>query len=471
MPTRRWQWSLLLGAVFAACESSPEPIIVVVTPTPIEVAVSAPTAQPTPAQTSPTVTSSPVHAPALQPAVIHLSPLAPKPTPALTSTPARVVSVPAGIVYSDESGIWLVESASQPRKIIDNPRALLSPDRQWTIYRDCNCGDQAILMHLTTGYTRTVSHDLRYAVWSPDSRSLYYTLPDENRLTDIWVEDVATGLRRKLTKTSNLYESQLLIWSPRPEVLVFYTTPGFPDGAGWIGYLTVTQADGSNYEVVSREPVSSPAALSPDGYTIAYATYGEETSSVPWYYRLGSQPKRFPWQDFGLAGFKNMGFSSPSWSNDGRRIAWWMWSYDDNHQQKFRGIGLFDLEAGKVTLLDNFFQMVPDGWPQAVEWGADGKRIVFFGGRQQSESFGDWGEFGIWTADADGSHVRHLIGLHSEWNPCDWAWQPDGGWLAFNCRHTDLAPGIWLVEIETGRLLKTNLPPGAEVRDWIRFER
>jgi hypothetical protein len=51
--------------------------------------------------------------------------------------------------------------------------------------------------------------------------------------------------------------------------------------------------------------------------------------------------------------------------------------------------------------------------------------------------------------------------------PCDWVWQPDGQWLAISCRENqDILSGIWLAELETGKLLKTTLPDNAQIRGW-----
>ncbi len=146
-----------------------------------------------------------------------------------------------------------------------------------------------------------------------------------------------------------------------------------------------------------------------------------------------------------------------------------MWSYDEHNKELFHGIGIFDLESGTAALLDNFAEVVLDGWPDTVNWSRDGKRIAFFGGRQQSEKFGDLGEFGIWTAKADGSRLRRLIDLKIDYNVCDWAWQPDGQWLAISCReHPEILSGIWLAELDTGKLLKTDLPDDVQIRDWVR---
>ncbi len=332
----------------------------------------------------------------------------------------------------------------------------------------CICDGHYQLVDLSTGRSQDLGSELGDAQWSPDSRYFYYTLRDKNNLTDIWVEEVATGKRRNLTSTPDRYEDLPLTWPQNSDILAFYSTPGIPDGEGWIGYLTIMRADGTGYQVISQQGVSSPAAFSPDGRTIAYVTYEtikhatyEESVAVPWYYRVGAEPQRFPWQNFGLAQFKTMDFSSPAWSPDGQKIAWWIGSGERDGYVS--GIGIFDLKLGQIVWLNNFVGEQAEGW-NSVDWSPDGKRVLFFGGRKSGN---DYGEFGIWAGNIDGTHIRRLIETDNVWNACRWIWRPDGQWLAFQCDDTKVGSGIWLIELETGKLLKTNLPDDAQIHDWV----
>jgi Tol biopolymer transport system component len=382
-----------------------------------------------------------------------------------------MVAAPPGLIYSDSKGQWKIATDGRPTLIMTATNLLVSPDGQWALYKSCNCGGMETLMNLTTGYTRTLQYGSWEAVWSSDSRYLYYTLNDKNNLADIWAEEVATGKRRNLTNTPDRYEDPPLVWSQNPDVLVFYSTPGIPDGEGWIGFLTIMKTDGTGYKVVSNDGVISPAALSPDGHTIAYVTYETiahathtEYVVVPWYYRVGSQPQRFPWKSFGLSNLKDVYFSSPAWSPDGLQLAWRLThfaQYGVENDKTVTGVAVFDLVRGTSHLWLDFTQEGPQGW-NTPSWDAKGKRLLFFGQKDNGASSG------LWLGDLQTGKVHLLTSLKSSYNVCDWAWQPDGQWLAISCReHSETLSGIWLAELETGKLLKTNLPDDAQIRGWV----
>jgi hypothetical protein len=416
---------LLLGAL-TAC-STPLELVPSVTVTPTAIALSTSTSLTVaPATRTPlplpsfAPTPLPTHIATRRSTVVSESAsVRPTKVPTSTPKPITVVAAPPGMIYSDNEGQWQIAAGGRS-KSVNTPESVQAP-------------------------------------------YFYYASVNKNNLTDIWAEEVATSKRRNLTNTPDRYEDPPLAWPQNPDILLFYSTPGMPDGAGYIGELTIMHTDGTGYQVVSQKDVSSPAAFSPDGRTIAYAIYAD-SNPAPWFYRVGSQPQRFPWKNFGLEHFKTMGFSSPSWSPDGRKIAWWMWSYDEYNKELFDGIGLFDLEKGYVALLDDFSQFVPDGWPSAVEWSPNGERVLFFaqhlqGQEQQTD--------GIWIANADGRNLRQLFSVGDVWYSCHWAWQPDGLWFAISCSDPEFGPGIWLAKLETGKLLKTNLPDDAQIRGWV----
>jgi len=96
----------------------------------------------------------------------------------------------------------------------------------------------------------------------------------------------------------------------------------------------------------------------------------------------------------------------PSWSPDGRRIAF------------SRPIGGQDFDLGVLTLGARAPRPLTDGpegdnWP---EWSPDGRLIAF----SRDE--------GLWLMKADGSSPRQVTRAGGEH-----AWSPDGRWLGYNC--------------------------------------
>lgn len=401
----------------------------------------------------------------------------PTKTPTITPTSVPVVAAPPGLIYSADKGQWRIAANGKPTQIVTGTSSLLSPNGQMAIKApdcyNCVCDEGYQLVDLNTGKSRKLPFDYRLIEWSPDSRYIYYiTNGNSEKLSDIWRWDVATGDNRNLTRTPDRDEGWwLYTWPQRPDTLVFYSTDGFADGEGWIGFLTIMKTDGTGYKVVSNNGVTSPAALSPDGRTIAYATNEtivhvayDEYVHVPWYYRIGSQSQRFPWRSFGLSNLKDIYFSSPSWSPDGLQLAWrltYFAHYGVENDKTVTGVAVFDLERGTSHLWLNFTQEGLQGW-DAPSWDDKGKHLLFFGQKE------DGAPYGLWLGDLQTGKVRLLIPLKSSYNVCDWAWQPDGQWLAISCReHPEILSGIWLAELETGKLLKTNLSDDAQIRGWV----
>ncbi len=287
-------------AISTSTSAEPTAIVISTLASPIVASVlSTPFARPLS-----TATSRPVYDPTQRPKNTSTpTDTPPTPTSTIAPTSVSVVAAPPGLVYSDGKGQWQVAANGRPALIITGTNLLPSPNGQMAIKAPdcCNCVCDAgyQLVDLKTGKSRNLPFDYLEAEWAADNRYIYYTTKrDRDKLSDIWRWDVVTGENRNLTHTPDRDEWWLSIWPQRSDTLVFYSTEGFVDGAGYVGYLTIMRTDGSSYQIVSHRDVSSPAAFSPDGQTITYAVY-EETDPSPWYYRVGAQPQRFPWKNLG----------------------------------------------------------------------------------------------------------------------------------------------------------------------------
>ena len=96
------------------------------------------------------------------------------------------------------------------------------------------------------------------------------------------------------------------------------------------------------------------------------------------------------------------GDQDPRWSPDGRKIAFWSGTENDE--------GVYTVNPDGTDR-----QLLGDG--EYPTWSPDGKRIVFDSARGD----GDWF---VYVMDADGSHVRRVnTGTYAGWYP---AWTPSG---------------------------------------------
>jgi Tol biopolymer transport system component len=135
----------------------------------------------------------------------------------------------------------------------------------------------------------------------------------------------------------------------------------------------------------------------------------------------------------------------PAWSPDGQTILYAVWdpTPEDEHTSALRAM---DPDGSHPRLLVRGTR--GQAWAREAAWSPDGRQIAYTArlGRD---------EMGIWVMDADGSHRRLLThGAEAYVGP---VWLPDG--IAFTrVAYRDLQPSIWIMDADgrNPRLLTRN---------------
>lgn len=124
----------------------------------------------------------------------------------------------------------------------------------------------------------------------------------------------------------------------------------------------------------------------------------------------------------------------PAWSHDGRWIAY---TTDAGGEQQ---IAVRPAEGGAERVLTSF----PAGYRFAPVWSPADDRIAF------SDS-----DHRLWIVDVAGGAPREVA--QSDWAEIhDYAWAPDGRWLAYSRNESNRRSGIWLYSLERARSVRVS---------------
>jgi Tol biopolymer transport system component len=339
----------------------------------------------------------------------------PSPTqPALpTSTPTTAVTLPPaaptpGLVFikvgndAASLGLWIVQADGQSKQLSTKSNPRLSPDQKQVVY-------------------------------------------SENG--DIWLTDLGTGKNINLTRTNDKVETDYQWWPARPGIIVFHYQ--FKNDIQPIaGYPATVKTDGTNYLVIDEEIGSnSPAALSPDGQSIAY-----DRGGIPWVYNFTGGmmpifPKSFP-EKYRIA-------TNPAWSPDSRKIAWQLFG-DQTGSNGWSGVAVLDLDTLQVMLLHRYTVLGgSDVGNYHLAWSSDGTWLAV---ANQTELAQD-GKVSLWVMRPDGSEEHHIgNGDHP-------VWSPDGEALIFLA-----TSGVFAVKTGEWNPYQVTLPADSQVIDWVKLK-
>lgn len=312
----------------------------------------------------------------------------PMPTP--TSKPAGIAP-PSGLIYTIGKDLWQVDSDGKAVLLLEQFFDYLSAD-----------GDSAI--------------DLKGSPF----------------LDEMWLIDLTTGQQHNLTEKLGRSLCCIAQWPGRPDTILFGSWPLQNVGRN-SGYLSAIQADGSGFKILDDQNTFAGApAPSPDGAAIAYSS-----GSTGMIYQLGSVPRPFEPDSFGLTVDY---LRSPSWSPDGKKMAWAAVRGD-----RF-GFGIFDLAKHTAEWIHSY--PPTNDWIPAPIWSPDGQWLALPVNNDDST------KRELWVVPVRAPHEEHLL----ESGVMFPVWSPDSRWLV---------SGNALYEVGTWQPKLLDLPPDAEVVAWI----
>ena len=248
---------------------------------------------------------------------------------------------------------------------------------------------------------------------------------DRDRNAEIYLMDDDGKNQRNLTNHPDWDASPS--WSPDGTRIAFISDRDghVRKGGVWTTFeIYVMDADGGNQQNLTNDPkADSSPSWSPDGKRIAFMSdrdrlldiHGFPTSEIYVMDADGENPQNLT--------NNRHDDSSPSWSPDGKRIVFM--SYRDGHF-----IGDFEEITSEIYVMD------ADGGNQQrltenrkndelPSWSPDGTRIVF-----SSDRKGDFVNYEIYVMDDDGGNLQRLTeNRKNDWSP---SWSPDGKRIAFS---------------------------------------
>ena len=257
---------------------------------------------------------------------------------------------------------------------------------------------------------------------------------------EIYVMAINGGNQQRLT--NNPKNDLLPSWSPDGKRIVFMSNRDGHVHAihGWSTYeIYVMDADGGNPQNLTNDPRDDwYPSWSPDGNRIAFSARDRDKAE-----HLNYEIYVMDADGANLQRLTNDRHHDryPSWSPDGKRII-----FSSKREGHFRGeagityeLYVMDTDGGNEQRLTE--NRKNDSFPS---WSPDGKRIAF-----SSDRKGDLQNSEIYVMDADGRNPQRLT--ENRRFDEDPSWSPDGERIAFwSNREAENNPDIYVMDADGG---------------------
>ncbi len=229
-------------------------------------------------------------------------------------------------------------------------------------------------------------------------------------------------------------------WSPDGIHMALEVIRGFEQGCPWFDYgsdlvvLDATAPSSVPWRVLTTNGFSKSPSWSPDGKRIAYLQQSALFSESDIYIidAGGGVPVRVT----SKSGF----YSQPRWSPDGARLAFSEFTWYDESSE------IFVIDANGTRLTNVTRHTAYDADPS---WSPDGVHLVFVSDR---DGGGASSRSNVFVVDVDGSNVKRLAATGN--NSASPAWSPDGRYILFSSW-----PAIYLMNADGSSLVKLTTPP------------
>jgi len=280
-----------------------------------------------------------------------------------------------------------------------------------------------------------------YPMWSPDSKWIYW-VTDVDGTFNIWRMDLEGKRRTQLTfhkedgvrAPSISRDGSVIAYERGADLYVVRTAGGKPRR------LQVFAPTDPKVNLVETKTFTSKAtemAVSPDGQEIAFVVRGE-IFVMP---EKGGKARRVtnsPARDFQI-----------SWSPTGDTLVFV--SDRNGNQDVFLAFSADTSQKSlSRTLRVRVVQLTDSPLNDfSPKFSPDGRRIAYI------HYLGD-----LIVMDVDGGHKRKIV---EGWDAPEFAWSPDGRWIAFSRNDNDFNQDVWIVPSNGGEAVNVSMHPD---NDW-----